>query len=141
MGPVNGSQKSLLAWRHAPPVSCEEPEPVVEGGCDALGGQAPYPRRRELKGKRNAVQALADLGHRRSVLVGYAEVRIGLGRSRSEQPDGVVAPDSLGRLASGWRQAEGRHAPRHFTIYGKRFAAGGQNGRSRRGPQKAVHER
>jgi hypothetical protein len=66
MGPVHGSQECLLAWYHAPTVGGEEPETVVEGGCDALRGQAPYPGRRELESQRNAVQALADLGHCRA---------------------------------------------------------------------------
>lgn len=106
MGPGHGSQECLLAWHHAPAAGAEEPETVVEGGCDALRRQAPYPGRRELESQRNAVQALADLGHGRGVLVGYAEVRIGLHRPLDEQPDGIGVAHSLWRFAGGRRQTQ-----------------------------------
>ena len=92
VGPVHRSAKCHMAWHHAPAAGGEEPEAVVEGGRDALGGQAPHPDRRELQGQRYAVKLLADPGHRWGVLAGHAKIRIGLHRPLDEQPDGVVVP-------------------------------------------------
>ena len=50
--------------------------PIVEPGEHRLRGQDPRPRRRELDRQRQPVEAHADLGHGRRVLVGHLERRV-----------------------------------------------------------------
>ena len=68
----------------------QKPEALVEPSRELLCRQRLHPRRAELQGQRDAVEALADLGDRGRVALGEHEVRLQRRCPLDEQLDGRV---------------------------------------------------
>ena len=91
VAPVYGRTQRLLACGRVPGAGAQHTERFVQAFGDLLGGQQPAPRRRQLDGQWQPIDASADL--RDGGRVGVVEVKVGVvgARSRAEQHDGVHA--------------------------------------------------
>ena len=116
------------------PAAGQQVEPVGQSLGDALDAHHARPGGGQLDGQRDPVQALADGGHGRGVVVGYGEVRprrpgpVGEqpGRLGSVQGADAQRPSSLGHGKAG-------HPPDHLARLPR--AAGGRWPDSTRRPQ------
>ena len=79
MAPVDRGGQGLLAGHDGAGTAGEQPEPVVELGGDALGGQLPAAGRGQLDRERDAVEAMADLGDGGRVGVAHRRTTAGPG--------------------------------------------------------------
>ena len=85
--------------------------------------QRPHPRRRQLDRQGHPIQAAADFGHRRSVVVVDGEIGSSTAGALDEQLDGLVG------------QRQRRHPPAHFARNADRLTTGGQQRQPRRGTE------
>ena len=70
---VDRRRQCALARQRGPGPAGEHPEALVELDGETLDGQGAHPRCGQLEGQGDAIEALTDLGHRRSVGVGGDE--------------------------------------------------------------------
>jgi hypothetical protein len=111
------------ACDHAVLVVAEEREALIEALGEGIGSEDPEARRSQLEGQGEAVQAAADLGHRRGVVVGQLEAgwaaatrseRRKERHRRRQSRDQRIAPRAArpgGRRAGPLHVFEGRCAP------------------------------
>ncbi len=88
--PVDGRAQGLVARESDRAPSGEEPESIIQARRDLFHRKDFDPCRREFNRQRDAIQALADLSHRRRVLIGYLELRLGGQGAIDEEPHGFV---------------------------------------------------
>ena len=108
-----------------PAAAGQQAETVVEAGGDLFHGECPDPRRRELDGEGDAVEAAAELGDGPGILVGELEGRLDGPGPLDEEPDcidvGQVArSNTRPRLGRGQR----RDREDHLAADAERFPAG-----------------
>ncbi len=84
--PPDDREQRLVAGERGAAASGQQPEPVVKPAGDLRRGQRAEPCAGQLDGQRKAVQAPADLGHRRQVLWSQPESEPRGGGPVGEQP-------------------------------------------------------
>ena len=105
----------------------QQPEAIRQPLGDLARCEHPHPRGRQLDRQRDPIQPAADLGDRRRVAVGDAEVRVHLPGSHFEQPRRIRHRDRAGRARIWFRHRQRTDVERRLTLDGKRHAAGGQD--------------
>ena len=114
VAPGDRAAQRLLAGRQVARAGGQDVELLLEPGEDRLGRQELDPRGGELDRERHAVQAGADRGDRRGVLVGDREAGPDRDGPLDEQPDGRVLAEGDGidgaRLAADSSCARARSA-------------------------------
>ena len=83
--PRNRRQQRLLTGQRGAGPAREQPEGVVETGGQSLQAERSCPRRRQLKGQRDAVQPGADRSDVRNLVIVHHQVRTGLASTRSRK--------------------------------------------------------
>ena len=86
VAPRQGGVQRLLAGDRGSAATVQHPQRVAQPRRDLAGREGRGPGRREFEGQRHAVQADADLGHRRRGRLVEREARGGVVRSLDEQP-------------------------------------------------------
>jgi hypothetical protein len=99
-------------------------EAVTETIGDLLGRQHSSAGGRQLDGQRDAVEASADLGHGRSVVVGHPEVRANPRGTVDEQPDRLALGPRLDAGSFGAWQPQGWDPPDGLAVDPQWLAAG-----------------
>src|SRR5262249_29153141 len=110
MAPFYGRAQRLVPGESGAAATGKEAEAIVQPGGNLLYRQPLHPGCRQLDGQRNAIQASADLGYSRSVLLGQREIGLGSARPLDKELDSLV----FRQLAGRWQvlrvgQREGRH--------------------------------
>ena len=135
------AQGLLPSWK----VACarrQQPEPIAQPAEHRLGSQDPDPSRGELDRQRQAVQADADLGDRRRILVRDLESGPHRPSTLDEQRDRLVLGELRQRRKVGRvRQAERRNRVLLLARHLERASAAGQDGEVRAGGEELVHRR
>ena len=140
MAPVHrGAQRLLVQGGGAAPGG-EQPEAVPQAGGDLLHGEDAGPRRRQLQGQGQPVQAGADLGHGGGVRRREGEPGAHGGDAVKEEAHGGDLGQALGRqIGPGVGRGEGGHAPHRLALHSEGLPAGGQDAHAGRGAQDGVH--
>ena len=95
--PGDGVAQGALSLGRIPRPTGEEGQPLLQTGQHRLRREHAHPRRGQLDGQGQPVQAPADLRHRRRIVVGEGEVGFdGLG-ARDEEPHRLVLRELLQR--------------------------------------------
>ena len=126
VAPVHRRAQRLLPLREVARPAAEQAQPVAQSIPEHVGREQAQARRRQLDRQGQAVQAAADLGHGRSVVVGQLEVGPDDLRPIHEQLDCLVAADpARGRsLAPFRRQGERRDRVHLLCPHVERLPAG-----------------
>ncbi len=127
VAPRDRGFERLLAREGRPAPAGQEPKAVVERRLDAAGAHHPDPRRGELDGQRDAVEAIDDPGDRGQFVVARVEVRTCAVSALHEQLDARIP-------------IERGNAPRRLPRDTQSFAARGQDAERRASPQQLVDE-
>ena len=87
--------------------------------------QRPHPRRGQLDRQRHPIEARANLGHRRGIVIGDGEPGPGMAGPVGEQLDGFIG------------QRQRRHPPAHLTRHADRLTARREQRQPRRPTQQS----
>ena len=118
VAPVDHGPQRLLARQRGTRPAGEQPEPVVQPFADLREGKRAGARGREFDGERETVEAGADLGDHRAVVVGEFERRARCVSPGDEEGHGV-------------RRPERRYRPDGLTADAKSLAARGEDAQRR----------
>ena len=127
VAPVDQAAQRLVPRERRPAAAGQQAEAVVEPRGDLLDGERPHARGGQLDRQRDAVQPLADLGHRRRVRIRQGEVGLHRGGPVDEEPHGLVlrqrrrAPAR--RRGSGTESGGTRNATSPVSPSGSRLVA------------------
>ena len=134
VAPRDRAAQGLLPSRKVARARRQQPEPIAQPAEHRLGSQDPDPRRGELDRQRQAVEADADLGDRRRVLVRDLEPGPHRPSALDEQRDRLVLGELRQRRKVGRvRQAERRNRVLLLARHLQRASAAGQDGEVRAG--------
>ena len=126
VAPGDRAAQRLLARRQVARAGRQQVELVLEPGEDRVGRQELDPGGGQLDGERHAVEAGADRGDRRGVLVGDREPRLDRDRPLDEQADGLV-------LAEGGEVHDAASSAGQAQPLERRSAGSGSGGAGRPG--------
>ena len=127
-----------MSRQRGPAAAGQQMEAIIQTSRDALDRKGANARRRKLDCQRNAVEALADLGDGRRVVLRQTECRAGRRRTIDEEAHRRILGQRVDRdrfLRRGHCQSRYRKA--HFARHTQGLPAGRQNPRTRAPPHQA----
>ena len=128
--------------RHVPCAPAQELEAAPQSRQHGLGREELDARRGQFDGQRQAVQADADLGHRRGVGVVHPEVGLDRQGALDEERHGGILRQGLdGRQVPGIGQVERGHRELVLAAEPQHHPAGHQALQARAGRQQLRHQR
>jgi len=132
IAPVQRRLERLLAYRHRGWSSHQQPEAVDEARQHLLERHVSEACGGKLQSQRDSVQAAAQLGHGRCILVGQQQGPVDEPGPLDEQPHGVARPESIrpwsGANCGHWQPA---HLHDLFTWHSEKLPAGGDQSQVR----------
>ena len=141
MAPIDRPAQRLLPCRQVARPAHEKAQPMAELREHALRRQHPHPRRGEFDRQRQAVEPVADLRHRGSVLVGDREGGLHRHRALDEQGHRFVLGQSIQRRqASEVGQRQGRNGIIRLAGQTQHFPAGDQHFQAWRSAQELAEQ-
>jgi hypothetical protein len=135
VAPLDRLAERPLAHRGGPSAAGQQREPVVQPGCDLVGGQDGHPGGGQLDSERNAVQPAADLHDRLAVALRQLEQRQHQPGPFHEEPDRLELAQLVQPRRSPVRHRQGRDTPDRLAVHAQRLAAGGQDAQARAAAQ------
>jgi hypothetical protein len=139
VAPDDGVAHRLLPLGEVRPVPAQELEPVAEAREQVLGPQQLHPRRDQLDGERQAVQAAADLRHRLRVVLPDREAGTYGPRPLDEEAHGVVGAHLVEGAVAGEAQRVDRELVLALDV--QDGAARDDDGEARAAPEELGHQR
>ena len=142
VAPGDRAAQRLLPFGKVAGAAGEQSKAVLEPAQHRFGREDPDARRRQLDGQRQPIEAHADLGHRRRVVVRDVEIGLHGARSLDEERDCLEL-----RELREWRQVggigEAERRNRILLLAGdvEDAAAAGQDGEVRAGSKEGVDRR